>query len=200
MSSSRPLRTLRGVVAATVATLVALFSHVAGGGQIPGPLGVAMPLVLSVLVCVALAGRRLSLVRLAVSVGVSQFLFHTLFTIGTFAGPVDAPMVHAHHGAVIDVSAAMTHSGMTGSSMWAAHLVAAVATTAALHRGESLLVRVAATTSHLVTRLVRVVPAPVAAPRPARRSSFELRDVLPLASGVFPQAALRRGPPLQPAS
>lgn len=195
MSSSRSLRTLRGVVAATVATIIALFSHVAGGGQTPGPLGLAVPLVLSVLVCVALAGRRLSLVRVAVSVAVSQFLFHTLFTIGTFSGPVDAPMVHAHHGAVVDVSAAVTHSGMPGSSMWAAHVVAAIATTAALHRGESLLLRVAAMTSHVVARLVRVLPTPAEAPLPARRSSFVLRDVLPLASGVFPQAALRRGPP-----
>ncbi|PPF31753.1 hypothetical protein [Rathayibacter tritici] len=196
MSSTRALRTLRGVVAATVSTLIALFSHVVGGGPIPGLLGIAVPLVLSVLVCVGLAGRGLSLIRVTISVAVSQVLFHTLFVLGSSEGPGPAP-THAHHGTVIEVSGAMAHSGMAGSSMSIAHMVAAVVTIALLHRGEAMLIRIAATTGHLVTRLVRLPPLPAAAPRPALRSSFELRDVLPLAVGVFPQAAPRRGPPVQ---
>lgn len=203
MSSSRSLRTLRGVVAATVATLTALFSHVTGGGEVPGLLGLAVPLVLSVPVCVALAGRGLSLARLAVSVGVSQLLFHALFEIGGAAGPGGA--AHAH-GGLIDVSAATAHAGghdasmSTGTAMGVAHLLAAVVTIAALHRGEALLIAVAATTAHLVTRLVRVPVAPVPASPPVRRSSSALRAILPVAADVLADAVPRRGPPAAPAS
>ena len=96
-----------------MATLSALFSHVAGGGEVPGLLGLAVPLVLSVPVCVALAGRGLSLARLAVSVGVSQLLFHALFEIGAAAGPAGA--AHAH-GGPIDVGAATAHARSRSTS------------------------------------------------------------------------------------
>lgn len=200
MSSSRSLRTLRGVVAATVATLTALFSHVAGGGELPGALGVAAPLVLAVPVCVALAGRRLSLARLGASVGLSQLLFHALFGIGGAAASAAGPAGAAHlHGGPIDLGAA-AHPALHDSSMGIAHVLAAVVTIAALHRGEALLIAVAATTAHLVTVLVRVPATPVRAPRPARRSSFALHGILPVAAGVFPPAVPRRGPPALPAS
>src|SRR5690625_5788395 len=62
MSSSRePLRLVRGGVAATVATALALIGHVAGGGAMPGWLGIALPWWLSVTVCTVLAGTRFSL-------------------------------------------------------------------------------------------------------------------------------------------
>ncbi|NQX17502.1 hypothetical protein [Rathayibacter sp. VKM Ac-2857] len=200
MSSSRSLRTLRGVVAATTTTTTALFSHVAGGGELPGLLGLAVPLVLSVLVCVALAGRGLSLVRLAVSVTLSQVLFHTLFVIGSAEGPAGAMgTAHAHHGGTIDVSGATAHAGMAGS-MTASHLLAAVVTIAALHRGEALLLAIAATTAHAIVRLVRVPVTPVLAAPPVRRSSYALREILPVATAVLAQAVPRRGPPAVPAS
>ena len=82
MRPSRLSRVARGGVAASVATWAALLSHVAAGGAMPGWLGVAVPLVLSVAVCTALAGRHLSLVRLAVAVTASQLLFH----MGTIFG------------------------------------------------------------------------------------------------------------------
>ena len=52
MSSARSARATRGVIAATFATLVALISHVAGGGAVPGPIGVIAPLILSIAICV----------------------------------------------------------------------------------------------------------------------------------------------------
>ncbi|ROQ64930.1 hypothetical protein EDF36_0432 [Rathayibacter sp. PhB152] len=197
MSSSRSLRTLRGVVAATVATLTALFSHVAGGGELPGLLGLAVPLVLSVPVCVALAGRGLSLARLAASVGVSQLLFHALFEIGAAAGPTGA--AHAH-GGPIDVSAATAHAGGHDSSMGIAHLLAAVVTIAVLHRGEALLIAVAATTVHAAARFVRVPAVPVPAAATGRRSSSAPRAILPVVADVLADAVPRRGPPAAPAS
>ncbi|MEV8024602.1 hypothetical protein [Microbacterium sp. NPDC080220] len=77
MRPSRPSRVARGEAAASLATWAALLSHVAAGGAMPGWLGVAVPLVLSFAFCTALAGRHLSVVRLAVAVTASQLLFHT---------------------------------------------------------------------------------------------------------------------------
>lgn len=79
----RHRRALRGTLAASAATFVALTSHILGGGAFPTTMGLIVPLSLSILVCVALAGRRLSLPRLTVSVGTSQTLFHLLFSLFT---------------------------------------------------------------------------------------------------------------------
>ena len=86
----RHRRALRGSLAATAATFVALTSHILGGGALPAAMGVIVPLALSSLVCVLLAGRRLSLPRLTVSVGVSQALFHLLFSLFTPTGSAAA--------------------------------------------------------------------------------------------------------------
>ncbi|KAA9156417.1 hypothetical protein F6B41_01930 [Microbacterium lushaniae] len=123
-----------------MATFVALVSHVTGGGQMPGWLGVVVPLVLSVAVCTVLAGRRLSLWRMSLAVAVSQMCFHTLFVLGTFSPSAAAGESSSHHmhGSVpilMDDSAAATHLH-AGASMWLMHGVAAVVTIAALYRGE----------------------------------------------------------------
>lgn len=79
----RHRRALRGTLAAAFATFVALTSHILGGGSFPTAMGVIVPLALSILVCVLLSGRHLSLPRLTVSVGISQTLFHLLFSLFT---------------------------------------------------------------------------------------------------------------------
>ncbi|SDR80278.1 hypothetical protein SAMN04489752_0304 [Brevibacterium siliguriense] len=79
----RHRRALRGTLAAVFATFVALTSHILGGGSFPTAMGIIVPLALSTFVCVLLAGRRLSLPRLTVSVGISQTLFHLLFSLFT---------------------------------------------------------------------------------------------------------------------
>ncbi len=54
----------------------------------PGALDIAVLWSLSLAVCVVLSGRRLSLTRRALSVGVSQLLSHILFVLGTLTpGP-----------------------------------------------------------------------------------------------------------------
>lgn len=175
------MRTVRGGVAGSVAIVVALLSHLLGGGAVPGWQGVVTPWVLSLLVCVAVDGRRLSLWRLSFSVVASQVLFHTLFVLG--APPPTRPAPHGGPGVVpgpevssVVPAAAGTHAhtglpeAATGAapagagalaatassgdvSMWLWHAVAAVVTIAALYRGERVLGRL----RELATEAVRRV-------------------------------------------
>ena len=117
MTSSRsPLRLLRGGVAATLATLVALGGHLVGGGAMPSWLGIALPWWLSVAACTVLAGTRFSLPRMLTAVLASQTLFHGLFMAGTPGDPsvhlVDPPGSHLGHGT--------SHSGAAQSGASAA--------------------------------------------------------------------------------
>ena len=90
-----PLRLLRGGMAASLATAVALGGHLVAGAAMPTWLGVALPWWLAVTVCTVLAGTRFSLLRMGVAVLSSQALFHGLFTAGTPGDPslqmVDPP-------------------------------------------------------------------------------------------------------------
>lgn len=122
MTQARGQRARRGSAAAVFATFVALTSHVIGGGAMPTPMGLLVPLALSTLVCVLLAGRRLSLPRLSLSVLVSQSLFHLLFTVFTpmagTSGPTNAVERHAmHHGGAGPMSGSMAgaHGSMSGA-------------------------------------------------------------------------------------
>lgn len=170
MRPSRALRLLRGGVAATIATFVALLSHVAGGGAMPAWLGVVAPWLLSLAVCTVLAGRALSLVRLTIAVAISQFLFHALFVlgaVGTSAGSVMVGQGTHVHGALPAMTAeampAMIHADPT---MWQWHAFAALTTIAALHRGERAVVRLLALTREIAEwahrSLVRAIPLPAA--------------------------------------
>ncbi|GAA3667681.1 hypothetical protein [Microbacterium marinilacus] len=203
MTTTRQRRALRGAVTASVATLVALMSHLMGGGAVPGWLGLLLPWLLSLPVGMLLAGRRLSLWRLSTSVAASQALFHVLFVLGT---PSDAALVLAPHGghsatagtivsAVEPHAATMLHGDL---SMWLWHGLAAVLTVAWLHRAERVAagLRVAATR---VAAWVRrrfdapVLPLPLrAAPLTAAPgwSSWHLVSEAQLAP------LSRRGPPL----
>ncbi|WP_407319444.1 hypothetical protein UQW22_03420 [Isoptericola halotolerans] len=143
-----PARLLRGGLAASSATLVALVCHLAGGGQMPGWPGIVLPLVFSLQVCTALAGRGLSLWRLSASVAVSQLLFHLLFVLGTTpAGraPAAADMHgHAAHGQGVLSAATGPTMEMVHASpmMWAWHGVAALVTVGVLYRGELMVLRI----------------------------------------------------------
>ena len=222
VSSSRsPLRLLRGTVAATLATSVALGGHLVGGGAMPSWLGVALPWWLSIAACTVLAGSRFSLPRMSIAVVASQALFHGLFMAGTPADPgvqlVAPPGSHLDHGAHLAGSGPgqavpATHAGHSGVAsatehalhgshadlrmlLW--HLVAALVTAFLLHRGETMLWH----SSSLVGRLLAVLgtPRPLAlpptSPLPApARVVPETAHVRPARRAVLtPQ--LRRGPP-----
>ncbi len=186
---------MRGSAAASVATFVALLSHVSGGGEVPGLFGVAVPLALSFVVCTALAGRRLSTGRLAVAVAVSQVLFHTLFVLGSY----DLSAAVHVHGSTLPGSAGGSLPAVTpDAAMWLGHAVAAVATTVALHRGERTLAALGVLAERSVEWLrarVRVALALPTAP-PARRSAPVVVAAVRPTSALVVSSAHRRGPPL----
>ncbi len=204
MASTGVRRVARGSAAAAVSTFVALLSHVAAGGAPPAPIGVVVPLVLSVAVCSVLAGRRLSLPRLSASVVASQALFHSLFTVGAASGvtataaAISAPR-HAHALTLVSTG---DHAHTDGAGMWAAHLAAAVITIVALRRGDRALSRLREVGRVAVRRLAvdRIVRAgrirPIAVRR--QRSTASVLAPSPVHRLIGSTAHARRGPPLSP--
>lgn len=196
MSTSRARRVLSGLTAASLATFVALLSHVSGGGVVPGVVGIVLPLVLSVLVCVALAGRRLGLVRLSLSVVISQVLFHTLFVLGA-SGGVTATGQASHHGSVALITAGPPDhaAGHTSPAMWVAHVVAATVTIAALRRADAILSRladIARFVADFVARLTLVLIPLASGPLRVRLDRIG-RRVCAVSRSVG--TVCRRGPP-----
>ncbi|UNK70030.1 hypothetical protein [Microbacterium sp. H1-D42] len=197
MRPSRLPLLLRGGVAAVIATFTALLSHVAAGGDLPGPLGIAVPLLLSTMISVLLAGRRLSLVRLAASVSASQVLFHTLFVLGSIA-PVHSAAGH-QHGAPLVLAPIAEGMVMPDAGMWLGHVFAAVATTALLHRGESVLRQLLSLARTVLGWVISVVVRRRTLPI-GERSRSRLRPIdadadAPIALRVVRRMP-RRGPPL----
>lgn len=194
MPHSRGTRVLRGLLAALFATFVALLMHVAAGGEMPHWIGIVAPLVLSTTVCTLLAGRRVGLIRLSVSVSVSQALFHLLFVLGS--GPAASSAGH-HHGAVF--TAVTPTSGATSMdvTMTVAHALAAAVTIAALYSAERIaaaLLELAELIRGWVLRRLELPRTPsLPAEVPSSVALVMRRIVRPL--GYFPEAIPRRGPP-----
>lgn len=163
-ASRSPLRLLRGGVAASIATAVALGGHLAAGAAMPGWLGILVPWWLAVAVSTLLAGTRFSLARMGAAVLISQALFHGLFSAGTPGDPglalVDPPGSHLGHGAAhMATQAGHTASGAEHAASGAGHAahggdgIAAVADHAA-HGSHSDLQMLAL---HLLAALVTTV-------------------------------------------
>ncbi len=192
---------MRGTIAAAVATFVALLSHIAGGGAMPGWVGIAVPALLSFVVCTFLAGRAFSLVRMSVAVSLSQLLFHTLFVLGLFAPGVATGHNHdmnAVSAAVTTTSAddmiTMVHADAT---MWIWHAIAAIVTTAALYRGERAFAQLRTLAADVVVWLrhrILVVLTPLTPPATVRQRAATAVLVLP--RRVHLASVRRRGPPL----
>ena len=123
-------RVVRGLGAGTAATLVAAASHSVAGGRMPSIVGVTLALFFAVIVSIALTGRRLSAVRLAASVVLSQLAFHVVFS--TLGGAAEV-VTNGHHQTVVSGSAMLSHAS---GEMWFAHGIAALVTTLALVFGE----------------------------------------------------------------
>ncbi|WP_065570042.1 hypothetical protein [Microbacterium oleivorans] len=193
MRPSRVSRVARGALAASLATWAALLSHVAGGGQVPGPLGIVVPLALSLFVCTALAGRRLSLPRLALAVTGSQLLFHTLFVIGTVT---PSGMPHQHGMPLMTDAGATATAICADPLMWAMHGLAALLTVAVLHRGERTALRLLALAAEIARwvrhRILTAVLVLGAVDRPAPAPAPT--DV-PVLRSVTLRVAAGRGPP-----
>ena len=159
------------------------------------------------MVCIALAGKRLSRPRLAVSVAASQLMFHGLFSLlsaptrfgtptsdtPTFGTPTSGHL----HGSDLTAQLAMVQPvphlhGETG--MWVAHLVAAVATLLFLSYGERAFWGLFEL-GFFVTRLARMPDSP---PRGARVSLVALwvESVLPRVRRPLLSPMRHRGPPV----
>jgi hypothetical protein len=141
--TSRQLRLLRGFAASSVATIIAAVSHTIGGGPAPHPLLVAALSVFLTPIAALLVGRRLSLPRLAMTVLLSQSVFHVLFVaLNATAAPGAAAATSAGHQHAL-VLAPLGEGVAPDAGMLAAHVVAGILTVALLWRGESLLRAVA---------------------------------------------------------
>jgi len=191
---SRRIPLLRGFVGASFATFVALASHVWVGGGMPGMLGIAVPWLLSLTVCTLLAGRRLSIVRLSLSVLASQLLFHALFVLGSIT-PAGGLTPHVHGIAPVSFSGEPAIVP-EDAGMWIAHGIAAVLTIAALHRGELFTRTLMALASELAAWLRRIVPTVVLAPVESPAPRWSVR-ILPVPRGPLRAQPHRRGPPLR---
>lgn len=216
-------RLLRGVAAGVFATFVALFSHVAGGGQSPTLLGVGVPLLFAVFVCVVLGGRKLSLVRLGASVGISQTVFHWIFEAAASSAPgggavatsADAAgasaaqlALHANHvggvpsgfASAVTGSGAADHAAHGGAAMTTAHVVAALVTIAVLYRSEIVL-RMLAGLLRMVgsafapLRRLLTDTAVITSPRLHLDTGCEVDT--PASLGVIRSTRLDRGPPVR---
>jgi len=184
--NARQLRTLRGAGAAAVAAWTAAVSHTLGGGVPPAPALVLVVILLAAPVGVALAGRGLGIVRLALTVVATQLLLHTTFAV---TAGLD-PRAGAHiHGGSLELGDAMVVA--PDPLMTTAHLLAALVTVVLVHRGERMLRGVARGLAHLV-RPAPDVLAPLAALPPATPVARPAHVV----SRTLTSDVSRRGPPL----
>jgi len=184
---SRWGRVARGCAAASLAIIAAAVSHTAAGGAAPTVFALAVSLVIAGMLCTILAGAALSWVRLSVSIGVSQFLFH-----GLFSG-LGAPVAVTHvHGAtsVLPDAAAAHHDG----SMWLAHTAAGLATLVVYRYGEQAFWGLGLTAALLFARLVAALVPVEASPAPA--VPVHATATLPRLAAVLLSSISHRGPPL----
>lgn len=197
---SRWARLTRGMLASGVAIFVAALFHVAGGGAAPGALPLALSMAFATLASVALTARRLSLWRLTVAVGLSQLLFHVLFSLGGGGAHFSAPagVAHLHAGVHLTMTShAMpaSHGSGLGPAMWLTHATAVLVTVVALRFGEQAFWGLFETARVRIARAAErlaVVPVPVrrSVAGPATAEPVRRRDL------GLPLARLRhRGPP-----
>ncbi len=147
------------------------------------------------IVCVSLAGRRLSWWRLSIAVAISQLFFHALLSIdfGLLAGAGGGSLTgHAHH-AVVPLASSLSGAVATAMSplMWAAHVLAAAVTVLVFGFGERAVLEVLRF-MRSVFRALRATP--VARVRPDMRAVEAV--VLFAPRSIVLSVVRRRGPPV----
>jgi hypothetical protein len=155
---TRWARVARGLAAAVAATVTAAASHTLAGAHAPSPAILALTVAFAAVVCVLLAGRTRSLLRLSLSVLLSQLVFHVLFLAGGGGEVIvvgsTGTGAHFHDGSTVELVAAGGGHAAHSLPMTLAHLAAAVLTIAAVRRGEALFFSLG---ERLVGLVVRVV-------------------------------------------
>ena len=198
--TARKARFARGWAGAVAATFLAAASHVISGGSAPAAPLLILSLALSGLVCMALAGKVLSLWRLAIAVVASQSVFHSLYSLdpGSHDDGMAAAAGHAGHAGHILASmpdpGALDH---TSPAMLLGHALAAIATIAVLRYGEVTAVRLlTALGLRLVPFLRAIQPLAVEPEAKVIPADWAVR---PLRNLGVPLLAMRhRGPPALP--
>lgn len=194
---NRATQLARGATTAAVALFLAAFSHGVAAGEAPGGVGLVFAALVALAASVAFVGRRVTPIRVALAVIVSQGAFHLLFGVGAPDGGRLVVSGTGHHQVVTVVEGAApaaTHVAHSDGAMLVAHALAAVLTIVYLLAVEAAAWRsLAGTARRLVGRLTGAstsVPVAVRVPRPAT-------DAAPVpARSRFLNSALRyRGPP-----
>ena len=194
---ARAQRLARGWMVGLVATTVAAVSHSLAGGYQPAPLSFGVALVFAGLLGTAIIGRRPSLPRLIVAVGVSQLAFHLLFSLlgaggsGSSAGSGMSGMAAMGTVTTSPVIVASGHDHLADPGMWIAHATAAALTILFLRHAELAVWNMLA---RVVERVILVGAPSIAALPPQARP--ELPPVTRLSSRAVTSSTWRRGPPL----
>ncbi|QLD11318.1 hypothetical protein [Microbacterium oleivorans] len=208
MTPPRQQRALRASAAATLATFVALLSHVSAGGAPPSLLGVLLPWALSLPLTLIVVGHRLSIARLGAGVASAQLIFHAMFALGVVPSVGSATVavdaagdrgLQALHAAHMSLPASFSSpaspvAALPDAAMLGAHLLAAVVTTLLLHRAECLMAALGGLAQRIALRLravARDIVPPVRTPLRIRlAAAVRRRHPRPLIA-----APSRRGPP-----
>lgn len=201
MRAQRIGRAARGSLAGALTTFLALAFHVFGGGASPGAAALGASLLATVWVGILLAGQRLRLWRLALTVAIGQAVLHAAFSTGTasmataeVAAPVGAGPAAHDHGAVVLGSVldggAVLHGG---HGMAAAHLAAGIVTVAGILLGDRLITVAIRAAGRLVAAILVALRAPAPAPAAIRRPADAVL-VAPLLGRIVATLP-RRGPP-----
>jgi len=197
--TTRWARFVRGWIAAAVSVFVALCSHVLAGGVLPSPVAVVLCLAFAGMTCIALTGRSLSISRLAISVVVSQFLFHCAFSLLGSIAPSGSqePATRSMSMMMAPHSLSLAPIADTGMSMpawmWAAHAIAAALTIAALRFGERAFWHCLDLATPFVRLLVQGLPHTV---EPlASRVGPTMIELLPKRLDALLYSVRHRGPP-----
>lgn len=199
------LRIVRGWIGAMICTGLAAASHALADGQLPPLPILGLLLCLSAVVCTALAVTRISLLRTALAVGVSQGIYHGAFALfghsHQASGLAGEGGIHAGHGAhsvslglEFPLTAAVADDVHSSGLMATAHLGAALLTLMILRKGEIAVRAIAAAILLYVPRLILFVRSFQTAwgKQPLLDIAYKslvLRDVLR-------PALRRRGPPV----
>lgn len=188
MVTTRQLRLLRAATASVVATLLAAVSHTVAGGAAPHPLLVLAISCLLVPIAALLVGSRPSRVRVALTVLVSQAVFHLAFQV--LGAPSGEAVLRGHeHHLNLSTLEPVTVASSPDALMIASHTLAALVTTALLWNGESMIRAIAG----WVLALLR---HPSAVFRPGHERPSPLASIAPLLVDTALSASVsRRGPP-----
>lgn len=178
----------RGWVVGVIATAAAALSHAVAGGGTPSPLALAVGVVFGGMLGTFALSARPSLPRLSIAVGVTQLVFHVVFSTLGSAAPVAG---HVHSAVVVMVPA--NHAHADSPLMWVSHAIAGLLTLGLLRRAEQALWRVLRGFVRLLAapfRASAITPVPPAIPSASPGSAVRLlgRLLISTVSG--------RGPPL----